>query len=89
MVRIHVRALTVFADLWIVGLTFASADLDEAYIHSQAPDGDVAQLGEHQLCKLGVAGSIPAISKVSIELRVLSYKIFLNSVFITQYVIRN
>ena len=24
--------------------------------------GDIAQLGEHQLCKLGVTGSIPVIS---------------------------
>ena len=29
-----------------------------------APPGDVAQLGEHLLCKQGVAGSSPAISRV-------------------------
>lgn len=29
---------------------------------TELPRGDVAQLGEHCLCKAGVAGSIPVVS---------------------------
>ena len=38
-----------------MGASFAGLEI-------QAARGDVAQLGEHQLCKLGVTGSIPVIS---------------------------
>ncbi len=33
----------------------------------QCPCGDVAQLGEHLLCKQGVVGSIPIVSTMSLS----------------------
>ena len=33
-----------------------------------SPDGDVAQLGEHRLCKPGVEGSIPFVSTFGLDL---------------------
>ena len=37
--------------------------------YRQAPDplGDVAQLGEHLLCKQGVVGSIPIVSTIMVD----------------------
>ncbi len=36
---------------------------------SGTQSGDVAQLGERQLCKLDVAGSIPVISRVGVRVQ--------------------
>ena len=38
------------------------ADSHSAIVNPQWDRGDVAQLGEHLLCKQGVSGSIPLIS---------------------------
>ena len=56
MVRIHVRALddVVIRRKVIVQI--------HRFQFSGRVAGDVAQLGEHQLCKLGVAGSTPVVS---------------------------
>ncbi len=37
------------------------------YRQAPGPLGDVAQLGEHLLCKQGVVGSIPIVSTIMVD----------------------
>ena len=46
--------------------------------HTGCRVGDVAQLGEHLLCKQGVGGSSPPISTTHIDNRIESIEIFQN-----------
>ena len=48
-----VRSLRTFKSLF---------NFEGAKANLKPPDGGVAQLGEHLLCKQGVSGSIPLIS---------------------------
>ena len=59
MVRIHARPILAVSDQW-PSISFLLADGRQL----MALPGDVAQLGEHRLCKPGVAGSIPVVSTV-------------------------
>ena len=45
------------------------AQLDPPNFQCEKPDGGLAQLGEHLLCKQGVVGSIPSSSTNHFELR--------------------
>ena len=73
MVRIHVRPLTIldfgfgildcgFVEIGRSRVQFAISRSQSQIAIKSAMLGDVAQLGEHRLCKPGVGGSSPLVS---------------------------